>query len=302
MSKHDIYHSLLQEMTTIRYFVPEDGDKEEHPNIFLLPKSQNSGFSPRLKEIKENFPMPGSYHFRFKSALIPGSDREKNAASVWMDCVNDDQHVGVWRNTIVAKVTRINMDDYDEDFHHHTTNGNGNGNSNAATHTTTATATPQRRAPQRHPSQPRATAQPPAPSTAPIRPAPPTVHLSDNLLGLDDNVHHHPAPTTTTRHNTHPAPAATAPSSGEGSLLDMNLSGPVQASSSHDDFLGMTSAPVQSARSSVPVPAVPTTTTTPSAPNSYGNQQGRKSNTPRAGKAFDTFAQQSGPFGGLEWK
>lgn len=227
--------------------------------------------------------MPGSYHFRFKSALIPGSDREKNAVSVWMDCVNDTQHVGVWRNTIVAKVTRINMDDYDEDFHHHTTNGN------AATHTTAATATPQRRTPQRHPSQPRATAQPPAPSSAPVRPAPPTVHVSDNLLGLDNN--------------THPVPTATAPSSGEGSLLDMNISEPIQVSSSHDDFLGMTSAPVQPSPSSVPVPAVPTTTTTtPSAPNSYGNQQGRKANNPRAGKAFDTFAQQSGPFGGLEWK
>eukprot|EP01083_Nonionella_stella_P056081 147874_1 len=102
-------------MTTIRYFIPEDGDTEDHPNIYLMPKPTQSGFSPRLGDIKDSFPVPGNYHFRFKSPLIPGTDREKGAISVWMDCVDDDQHVGVWRNTIFAKVTRINMDDYDDD-------------------------------------------------------------------------------------------------------------------------------------------------------------------------------------------
>merc|ERR1740136_261694 len=34
-----------------------------------------------------------------------------------MDCVDENQHVGVWKNSIFAKVTRISMDDDDdEDF------------------------------------------------------------------------------------------------------------------------------------------------------------------------------------------
>ena len=66
------------------------------------------------EELDSAFPMPGKYHFRFKSPLIPGTDREKGAVAVWMDCVDNDQHVGVGRNDIVAKVTNINMDDEGE--------------------------------------------------------------------------------------------------------------------------------------------------------------------------------------------
>ena len=34
----------------IRYFIPEDGDEEDYPNIFLMPKQQgHTGFSPKLR-------------------------------------------------------------------------------------------------------------------------------------------------------------------------------------------------------------------------------------------------------------
>lgn len=269
-------------MTTIRYFVPEDGDSEDHPNIFLMPKSSHSGFSPRLREIKENFPMPGTYHFRFKSALIPGSDREKNAVSVWMDCVNDDQHVGVWRNTIVAKVTRINMeDDEDDDF----------SRQNRHVH---AAPSPVQRAPIQQ-AAPKRNMAPPDPAPVPV---PSSIPASGNLLGFDD--HKHPTAPVSNGSlidvHTH-----TAPSTGEGSLLDMNgptsyNSNTVHGSSSHDDFLGMTSTPVTTAppvSAPAPIPPAP-------APSSYGMPR-PNAGAPTANKAFDTFSNKAGPFGGLEW-
>lgn len=275
-------------MTTIRYFVPEDGDTEDHPNIFLLPKSQNSGFSPRLHEVKQNFPMPGKYHFRFKSPLIPGSDREKNAVSVWMDCVDDDQHIGVWRNTIVAKVTRINMDDDDDDddddFPKHR-----NGSSHHV-HANTAPAPAPPRGPKQHTPQ-RQSSRPTPPPPAPVQPPP-------NLLGFDD---------------AEPTPASAPPSNGSllddnhlnaqpDSLLNLNdtsgySSTNLQHQSSHDDFLGMTSTPI-----TAPPPVQAQAPVAP-APSSYGMPQRNASNGRPAqpNKAFDTFANQSGPFGGLKW-
>jgi len=107
-------------MSQIRYYIPEDGDNENHPNVFLLPSStkslstgegSGSGMSPKLGDIRSAFPVPGNYHFRFKCPLVPGTDREKNTISVWMDCYDDNSHVGVWKNTVFAKVTRIHGDD-----------------------------------------------------------------------------------------------------------------------------------------------------------------------------------------------
>lgn len=250
-----------------------------------MPKSQHSGFSPRLREIKENFPMPGTYHFRFKTALIPGSDREKNAVAVWMDCVDDSQHVGVWRNTIVAKVTRISMEeeDDDEDFARY------NHNDISVHHAVPAAATQHH-----HRTQPQPVTAPSPPATAP---APAVSTTSDNLLGFDDHNHkpYNSAPPSggsLLDVDHHPNNA------GEGSLLDMN--GPtsyntnVQHSSSHDDFLGMTSTPVS---------ATPAHASTPAAPASYGMPHpvaNNNGNAQRPNKALETFTN-SGPFGGLNW-
>jgi hypothetical protein len=101
-----------------RYFLPEDGDNEDTPNVFLAPKPSRAGYPPLLRQVKGSFPLPGSYHFRFKSPLVPGTDREKSAVAVWMDCVDDSEPVPVWQNSIIAKVTRISLSDDadDEDF------------------------------------------------------------------------------------------------------------------------------------------------------------------------------------------
>jgi len=42
---------------------------------------------------------------------VPETDRDKHAVAVWMDCVEDSQPVPVWQNSIVAKVTRLGLDD-----------------------------------------------------------------------------------------------------------------------------------------------------------------------------------------------
>jgi hypothetical protein len=70
---------------------------------------------PTLEQIRRAFPLSGTFHFRFKSPLVPGGDRERGAMAVWMDCADDRQTVPTWKQTIVAKVTRLGVDDDDDD-------------------------------------------------------------------------------------------------------------------------------------------------------------------------------------------
>lgn len=51
-------------VTHVQYFVPLDGDSEEHPNVFLVRKAQRS---LTLGDIAQSFPLPGSYIFRAKA-------------------------------------------------------------------------------------------------------------------------------------------------------------------------------------------------------------------------------------------
>jgi hypothetical protein len=142
----------------IRYFIPEDGDVELQPNVFLAPKSKQQQ-PPTLEQIKKAFPLAGQYHFRFKAPLVPGTDREKGSMAVWMDCVDDRQCVPTWRSSIIAKVTRIGVeedeDDDDEDFVRHVSAPSLNENHHSATPSPAAsydlldpthTAPPQRQA------------------------------------------------------------------------------------------------------------------------------------------------------------
>jgi len=318
-------------MTTIRYFIPEDGDTEEHPNIYLMPKPTQSGFSPRLGDIKDSFPVPGNYHFRFKSPLIPGTDREKGAISVWMDCVDDDQHVGVWRNTIFAKVTRINMnddyDDYDDDdfvrprpvsasvptrssSHHSNGHGNGNGIHHGVPASTRAAPAPtpvrqqsnqhQHQQPQPTPTRvqvpARAASRAPAPAPAPA--AAPAAEA--NLLGGFDAVG--VAPSASGEGDLLGTSLPPAPPPG-GGLLDMNMmdSGVASGNSSslHDDFLGMN-------MDSTPVTSPPVSGGGPVSGGSNmsgtGMQQQQQAQAmPRPSTQPNAFSANAGPFGGLNW-
>lgn len=53
------------EVSYVQYFVPSDGDSEEHPNVFRCLKAPKSLL---LSDIMSSFPIPGEYLFRAKSA------------------------------------------------------------------------------------------------------------------------------------------------------------------------------------------------------------------------------------------
>jgi hypothetical protein len=82
--------------TSVLYFVPEDGDEEEHPNVFSIARPAGK---VRLGDVKQKFPLPGGYQFRFKRAF-------KNTF-VWADVGDDYEVVPRFEGNIVCKVTRL---------------------------------------------------------------------------------------------------------------------------------------------------------------------------------------------------
>lgn len=282
-------------MTSIRYFIPEDGDMETQPNVFLAPKSRQHGTPPTLGQVKQAFPLPGRYHFRFKTSL--GGDTK---LAVWMDCTDDRQPVHVWKNHIIAKVTRLGVeeddddddDDDDEDFRRPPPQQQQQ----------SSVPSQQPRAPPPPPQQqkqqsfPQQTAAPPKPASVEtpsfdIFDAP-HHHSSSAAAGaspnlLDGHHHHHGGGSSSTNAN----------------LLDMSFSGSATPSAttssapSHHDFLGMTATP------------------TPPVSGNYNNmfgaqqQQQQQQRPPTQSQtSFNSFGSTNkindGPFGGLgtPWK
>ncbi|KAL7489492.1 hypothetical protein ACHAW6_015116, partial [Cyclotella cf. meneghiniana] len=232
-------------MSTIRYFLPEDGDSEDTPNVFLAPKPNRPGYPPLLGQIKDSFPLPGIYHFRFKSALIPGSDRDKNAVAVWMDCVDDSEPVPTWQSSVVAKVTRVsaaNVDDeYHEDFARVDSNVSTGGYSSSRSSISKQEYANNHSSRNSSDSLLGAFDDPPAPA-----PPAPAASISapsgtGNLLDVD----HHPA----------------APPASGGSLLDMDHletsaggyhSSGANTPTPHDELLNMTAPMPQQGAQQVP--------------------------------------------------
>ncbi|CAD7957853.1 unnamed protein product [Amoebophrya sp. A120] len=84
-------------VTLIYYHVPTDQDEAQFPNAFPLPKPSSE---IRLRDVREKFPLPGVYHFRFK---LKWSDN----TSVWMDVTNEDSVVPKFDEKIICKVLRV---------------------------------------------------------------------------------------------------------------------------------------------------------------------------------------------------
>ena len=56
---------MAKEQSFIQYFIPCDGDSEEHPNVFMIRKAPKQ---LTLADVTGNFPLPGAYLFRAKTA------------------------------------------------------------------------------------------------------------------------------------------------------------------------------------------------------------------------------------------
>ena len=270
--------------------------------------------------------MKGNFHFRFKSSLIPGGETygKGNDMAVWMDCVDNAKPVPYWRNTIIAKVTRISMDyvgDEEDELPHQM-------HSNGVHHHTTTTPTV---------STPTAT-----PHVQTHTHTPTTATDTENLLNVFDNPTPVPAPVPVAA-STPPSnlfdmdhPNTTQTSSSTGSLLDMDVPHPtpsvsVTSSNPNSDLLGMSmpsAAPTQPLphhhHHAPPPPQPPHAQPSPQQPQLYssmpnqpvniptpvpvsGGMPQRMSGTSSKGSnrpkinGFDSFAEKQGPFGNLNW-
>lgn len=86
--------------TYVCYHLPSDRDDAEHPNAFAINKPTED---VTLADIKEAFPLPGEYHFRFKVKMDTGS--------YWIDFTRDQDVVPAYgHRRIVAKVLRLSWD------------------------------------------------------------------------------------------------------------------------------------------------------------------------------------------------
>ena len=91
-------------MTTfVYYFIPEDNENENKMNVFIIYKSFKD---VKIQDIKENFPLPGEYHFRFKFEFM-----EK---SVWIDFNNPTGALPKYDGRIIMKVSRISWETKEE--------------------------------------------------------------------------------------------------------------------------------------------------------------------------------------------
>ena len=83
--------------TYVCYHIPSDRDDGEHPNAFAIHKSTEE---VTLKDVKDSFPLPGEYHFRFKVKMEGGS--------YWLDFNDDNAPVPSWGpRRIISKVLRL---------------------------------------------------------------------------------------------------------------------------------------------------------------------------------------------------
>ncbi|KDO20335.1 hypothetical protein SPRG_13480 [Saprolegnia parasitica CBS 223.65] len=76
------------------YYIPDDGDSPDHLNVFPLPLKAGL----KLAHIKKAFPLPGSFHFRFKQAF--------EGTYVWLDIADNDP-VPEYNGVVISKVARV---------------------------------------------------------------------------------------------------------------------------------------------------------------------------------------------------
>lgn len=68
------------EVSYVQYFVPSDGDSEDHPNVFVVRKAPKV---LTVADIVSSFPLPGEYLFRAKMPF----GKTHGALRWWCPCV-----------------------------------------------------------------------------------------------------------------------------------------------------------------------------------------------------------------------
>eukprot|EP00949_MAST-11_sp_MAST-11-sp1_P005434 g5434.t1 len=81
------------------YYIPDDGDQLSHPNVFLLPKEEMNGGDVSVGYVRSRFPLPGDFHFRFKSSF--------KKTFVWEDGCVESEACPRFGGHIFMKVSRM---------------------------------------------------------------------------------------------------------------------------------------------------------------------------------------------------
>ena len=87
-------------MTLVYYWVPEDKDDPNTPNIFAIPLPKEE---LRLGHIRQHFPLRGSYVFRFKMAY--------ESLVVWLDLPHLASQLPLFKDQVVVRASRISWQD-----------------------------------------------------------------------------------------------------------------------------------------------------------------------------------------------
>eukprot|EP00978_Attheya_sp_CCMP212_P003738 scaffold7934_cov59-Attheya_sp.AAC.3 len=109
------------------YFIPKDGDRGMHPNVFLAPKAAQPGYPPLLGQVKDIFPLEGSpiisdarLPWFWGGAIGRAVTVDPTCWCGWIVWMIHSPWLRVWKNAILAKVTRIHL----HDNSHHGNNKN----------------------------------------------------------------------------------------------------------------------------------------------------------------------------------
>lgn len=102
----------MDDKTIIEYFLPENGEKEISPNIFIIKKKQDE---ITLGDIENNLPIKGNFYLRFKYSL-----KDK---TYWLDFNNREKSVPIFQNKtifengkIIIKINNLDIEDVEDEY------------------------------------------------------------------------------------------------------------------------------------------------------------------------------------------
>ena len=87
-------------MTLIYYYVPQDKDDPDCPNVFGVPYNKTV---LKLSHIYQSFPLKGTYIFRFKF--------QAEGQIVWLDLPDVDAKLPTFKDKVHVKATRVSWQD-----------------------------------------------------------------------------------------------------------------------------------------------------------------------------------------------